>query len=84
MDSLPLGLLNGVGVVTLTVILFWMLSTGRLCTGRELRDKDRTIDALRQAVSTRDAQLSLVLKETLPTANSVLTALRAAAGEQTE
>jgi hypothetical protein len=35
MESIPPALLNGVGVVGLLVVLFWMLATGRLVTRRE-------------------------------------------------
>lgn len=37
--EIPLGaLLNGTGVITLLVALFWLLSTGRLVTRREADD----------------------------------------------
>ena len=46
-EAIPSGLLNGVGVVTLVVLVFWMLATDRLVTGpahrRELADKDRQL-----------------------------------------
>jgi hypothetical protein len=37
-DAIPPALINGVGVVGLVVILFWMLATGRLVTRREAED----------------------------------------------
>jgi hypothetical protein len=77
--------LNGVGAVGVAIgytgLLFWMLATGRLCTGRELRDKNGRVQALEKMVTTRDEQINLMLRETLPTVSSVLSALHEAAGE---
>jgi hypothetical protein len=67
------------GVSGLLVGLFWMLATGRLATGRELREKDKRITTLEKLVETRDAQLSMVLKETLPKTNVLMSALYKAA-----
>ena len=59
--DLPPALLNGVGVTTLLVILFWMLAREHLVTGpahrRELADKDAQIDRLTNAVDVKDQQL---------------------------
>ena len=82
MDGIPLGVLNQVGVVGLFVGLFWMLATGRLCTARELREKNQRIEALETMVSTRDQQISLMLSEALPTVSTVLAALHNAAEEK--
>lgn len=38
MDSIPVGLLDGIGVTGVLGLLFWMLSTGRLVVGRVLED----------------------------------------------
>ena len=35
MDAIPPALINGAGVVTLLVGLFWMIATGRVVTRRE-------------------------------------------------
>jgi biopolymer transport protein ExbB/TolQ len=74
---------NGVGVVGCLVWLFWMLSTGRLATGRELREKDKTIAAQAKSLEDRDRQLAKVLDEYLPGANAVMQALHQA-GERHE
>lgn len=71
---------NGVGVVGCLVWLFWMLSTGRLATGRELREKDKRIEAQAEALKVRDEQISAVLLEYLPGANAIMRALHEAAG----
>ena len=75
------GLTNGVGTAGLLVLLFWMLATGRLCTGRELREKNDRIAVLEKMIETRDAQHSLMLTETMPAVTNVLTALHEAAEE---
>lgn len=80
--DIPLGLLNGAGVAGLLVLTFWMLSTGRLCTGRELREKNARIDALEGALKNRDHQLALVLTEAMTTINPVLRAMRDAAAAE--
>jgi hypothetical protein len=77
MDVAP-ALFNGVGVVGLLVLLFWMLATGRLCTGRELRDKDARIAAQVQIIEELTEQNRMMLNETIPTITSVLLALREA------
>lgn len=74
-------LANGVGVSALLAGLFWMLASGRLATGREIREKNKRIEKLESALEIRDAQLDTVLKEYLPAANSVMSALHQAAGE---
>lgn len=73
---LTAGLLNGVGVVGIVFLVFWGLMTGRICTGRELQEKNRRIDALEQTLKTRDHQLSLVLTESMETLSPVLKAMR--------
>ena len=81
--DLPLGsIFNDGAAVGLTVLLFWMLATGRLCTGRELREKNGSISKLEKLVETRDEQISLMLSETLPAVTNVLTALHQAAEEK--
>ena len=79
MESLPWDQVGGfVGVPSLLVGLYWMLATGRLCTGRELREKNARIAALEDSLRTRDHQLSLVLTESMTTISPVLKAMRAA------
>lgn len=72
---------NGIGVVGLTALMYWLLATGRLGTAREMTEKNREIADLKQALKERDAQLNRVLDEYLPAANSVMKALHSAAGE---
>lgn len=73
--DVPAGVWNGIGVVGLIVLLFWMLATGRLATARELREKDRRIAFLERALTERDKQLSLVMGESIPVTSTVLNAL---------
>lgn len=88
MDSLPAGAISSGGVIGLLLVLLasmvyglWKaLSNGTLCTGRELREKNDRIGALEKMVDVRDAQLSLVLKETLPPVASLMGALHRAGG----
>lgn len=78
--DIPVGLLgDGTRVLALLVLTFWMLTTGKLCTGRELREKNQRIAALESTLKTRDHQLSLVLTESMTTISPVLKAMRAAA-----
>ena len=83
MEINPMGLLNGAGVVGVVLLIFWALLTGRLCTGRELREKNQRIQALERTLEVRDRQLSMVMGESIPTVNAVLDALRQAAGDET-
>lgn len=78
MDQISVDLLRGVGVIGLTCVLFWMLATGKLCTGRELREKNARIELLEATVKVRDHQLTLVLNEAMTTISPVLKAMRAA------
>lgn len=78
MDQLSVDVLRGLGVIGLTCVLFWMLATGRLCTGRELREKDTRIERLEATLKIRDHQLSLVLNEAMTTISPVLRAMRSA------
>jgi hypothetical protein len=80
--DIPPGLFNAVGVPALTAFIFWMLTTGRLCTGRELVDKDRRIDAQARMIEELTDQNRMLLNETIPTITSVLVAFREAAGKQ--
>lgn len=78
MDQISVDLLRGLGVVGLTCVLFWMLATGRLATGRELREKNATIERLEETVRVQRHQLTLVLNEAMTTISPVLRAMRAA------
>ena len=63
--DIPPALLNGVGVVSLLVVTYWLLITDRIVTGaahrREITDKDEQIATLKQAVQVKDAQLEKVV-----------------------
>jgi hypothetical protein len=80
--DIPPGLFNAIGVPGLTVVIFWMLASGRLCTGRELVDKDRRIDAQARMIEELTDQNRMLLNETIPTITSVLVSFREAAGKQ--
>lgn len=89
-EVLPAGLVNGVGVAALLVGLFWMLATGRLCTGRELREQEKRIveqseriAVLEAQVRTRDEQVDLALA-VLPEVAGVLRKFHVAAEESRE
>lgn len=60
-----------------------MLFTGKLCTGRELTEKDMRITALEQAVRTRDEQVDAALR-VLPEVADVLRKFHIAAAEMQE
>ena len=86
MDPVLSGRVTLSGVVALLLFLLasmvyglWKaLSSGGLCTGRELREKNQRIAYLEAALRTRDHQLSLVLTEAMTTINPVLKAMRSA------
>lgn len=65
MDWLTPHLLDGAGAVTVAVVgASWFvrsLSIGKLCTGRELREKNTRIAALEAALATRDDQVNAAL-----------------------
>lgn len=75
MENLPVGLLNGVGVVGLSAsFAVWFvraLAKGTICTGRELAEKNARIENLEVALSTRDEQVNAALA-VLPEAVSLL------------
>lgn len=58
-----------------------MLFTGKLCTGRELEEKNTTIVALKQSNAELLKQNEAMLKEYVPSANALLAAIREAAEE---
>ena len=78
-DPFVLLVVNAGGLVAALSLLFWLLATGRLATGRELTEKNGRIADLEKMVSERDAQIAVVMAEYLPAANSVMKALHAAA-----
>jgi len=82
MDTYTLLGVNVTGLASALGLLFWLLSTGRLATGRELGEKQDEIRALKQALEVRDRQLDSVLREYLPAANSVMKALHQAGVRQ--
>lgn len=77
-DGVPTALLDGLGTVALVVVLFWMLATGRLATGRELREKNEEIQFLRAANESLTKQNGLMLRESVPATNAVMSALHQA------
>lgn len=83
LEGLPVGLANGVGVSALLVILFWMLATRRLATGRELAEKSIRIAVLEEQVRTRDEQVNAALA-VLPEVADVLRKFHVAAEETRE
>lgn len=65
-SDLPAALLNGVGVVGLLALLFWLLATGRLVTRREhdgrIRDKDGQLGEAKEAARILSRQVDDMLK----------------------
>lgn len=76
--TLPTGLLNGSGVVGLLVILFWMLASGRLATGREIREKNQRIEYLQATNAELLKQNGVLLRASVPATNAVMNALHQA------
>lgn len=58
-----------------------MLFTGKLCTGRELQEKNTTISTLEQSNRELRQQNEMMLKEYVPSVNAVLASIRQAAEE---
>lgn len=58
-----------------------MLFTGKLCTGRELAEKNTTILAMEQSNKELLKQNEAMLKEYVPSTNTLLAAIRQAAEE---
>jgi hypothetical protein len=94
MDTLPPGLANGVGVVVVVLLVGWLVWTGRLVTRREvdamhatyeeiIADKNERLTKQEALITNLADQNALMLSSAMPTVNSVLTALRQAAGEST-
>lgn len=81
MEGLPIAVVNGVGVVGAVVWLGWMLGTGRLATGRELREKNQRIEFLQTALEQRDRQVNMLMGESIPVTSTVLNALHRALEE---
>lgn len=82
-DGIPIGaIFNGVGVVGVVLVVGWMLATGRLATGRELREKNARIKALEEVLETRDGQLDLAV-QTLPMIAAAMQGVHKAAEEAT-
>lgn len=84
MDVYLADLLRGVGVIGLTCGLFWMLATGRLAVGREIREKNQRIEALEALVKVQSHQLTVVLNEAMTTISPVLKAMRSAIDADSE
>lgn len=75
----PIGLSVLGGGWLLVFIGVRMLFAGTLVTSREIDEKNRQIDNLTKTVETLNGDLRLVLGETVPAANAVMTALHKAA-----
>lgn len=66
-ESIPPALVNGIGVVGLLVVLFWMLAKGHIYTGTSHREilaaKQRELDSdkehYEQRIADKDAQIVL-------------------------
>jgi hypothetical protein len=82
-DSYALLAANGVGVVSLTAFMYWLLATGRLHTDREWQAQEKRIATLEQALGERDGQLSVALRH-LAAENSLMAALHQRAEEVSE
>jgi len=66
-EGLPIaGLLDGAGTVTCIVLFGILLATGKICTGRELREKNDRITTLEATIATRDAQLNQLVSTLRP------------------
>lgn len=82
MDDLGISPLTGLGIGSgwaIVCVLVLMLFRGTLVTRREVDAKDKHIEALTSLLSTKDEQLTLVLKETAPTLTTFLEDVRDAA-----
>lgn len=85
LDGVSDPILYGLAVVCFGgwVGLFWMvrlLFTGKLCTGRELLEKDARIAVVEQALSLRDEQIESAL-QVLPEVADILKKFHAAGEE---
>ena len=76
----PVGTILGIGSGwAIVCALVMMLFRGDIITKREARAMERRIEALTKALETRDEQVNLLLKETVPTINTFLDDIRIAA-----
>ena len=83
LDGVPVTVELGVAVVLfggwiLVFLLGRMLFTGRMATGRELKEKNARIDVLQETLDSRDAQIAEALK-VLPEVAEVLRKFHVAA-----
>jgi hypothetical protein len=62
-ENIPLALLNGLGLMGGIVFIFYMVSTGKSGTPREMREKNEEIRWLRQRNEEQATQLQLLLGE---------------------
>lgn len=82
MDALPPGLAEGIGVVGVVLLVFWLIWSGRLVTKRELdhvehdRNEWRTESRIKdQQIREKDDQIT-ALAEVGKTVEAVLRALK--------
>ena len=57
-EGLPIALLDGVGVIAVVLLVFWMIATGRLITRREVEDVKHDRDEWRAESRLKDAQIA--------------------------
>lgn len=58
MDSIPVGLLDNIGVVGIAVLVIFAYTRGWVVTPRELRQVERDRDDWHKASDTKDAQIA--------------------------
>lgn len=71
----------GIGQGGILLLVVWLVLTDRLVPGRRLAALEKRIETQDQTIRDLTAQNGLMLESAIPTVNSVLTALQAAAGE---
>ena len=64
--------------VSLNAFFVWMVMTGRVATGREVKEKNATIADQKQTIAHLSEQNSLMLGSAIPATNAVMNALHQA------
>lgn len=62
-EGIPLGLLQGFGLLGAIAFIFYMVATGKSGTPREMKDNREEIRWLRESNAEKDAQLATLLAE---------------------